>query len=308
MLLTPVFQVVRLVVDDVSTQAESPVAAPDLPDSTIGTSERYSVSPSADEHAYIQRPASSNVMATPLTLPENGLASGATVLESPTNTRHDGAITQSELETKFVYGFDTTAPTVSEPPSRLPHYGVFSDVSYARCPSSPPAPNDSCSNVSRTPPPGQTDLVAPCADDSSNGLQNSVPLEESLSVTFVRPASPLPPSSPGPINDSIECSSSTFIPPSSPISSPAPTSSPPNLFTSSPSRHAIYKSPPTSPGPVKNTTAAPPTIYSRSLKRPRSPETVITPADDQGEDSEEQTVKKKVRYAQDQNSPCSHYL
>ena len=305
MLLTPIFQATGLAGDDTSTQVWCPVVAPDLPDFTIETSERYLVSPSTDEDAYILHSASLGVVSTPATVAENGLVSAVSALESPTNTWDDGADMDGKPEPKLVYGLDTANPTVPEPPSRLLRSGVFLDDSHSRCLSSPPAPNDSRSEVHRTTPLGQTDLAVPCVDGSSNEPQNGLLFKESLSAAFVRPASPLPPSSPGSINGFVEYLDSTLF---SPISSPARTSSPPNFFTSSPSRHAALKSPPTSPGPIKMLTAVPSTIYSRPLKRPRSPETVITSADDRDGGSEEQTIKKKVGYTCNTRSHHTHII
>ena len=118
-LFTPIFQAIGSAGDDISTQVENPVAALDLPDSTIETSERHLVSPSLDEDAYIIHSASLGVASTSVTIAENGLVYGVTALEALANTRHDGAVMDGKLKTGFIYGFDTTDSTVSEPPTPL---------------------------------------------------------------------------------------------------------------------------------------------------------------------------------------------
>ena len=71
----------------------------------------------------------------------------------------------SELEMRFVYGFDTADPLFQSLP-----LGYFALVFSRMFPV----------------------LSTSCADKSSNGPQNSLLFEGSLSATFVRPASSFP--------------------------------------------------------------------------------------------------------------------
>ena len=283
---------------DISTQVENPVVVQSFSDPSIENLERYLVSPGVNKNAYIQSSASLDVAMGPLVLAQNGLASGISALQSSTDIQHDGVLAHSELETDLDCGFDMTHRAVTEPISQLFYVLAFSRLSCPLHASPPTVPNSSCSETHHTPSTDQTELSAFCADDSSNEQPNSSSLfKESVSATFARPISPLPPSSPGFVNDySMEYSDYGPIPPLPLQSSPVPSSSPPNLFTSSPSRHVMNKSPPTSPGPAENLTTVPSTVNSNPLKRPRSPETATTPTDDRNGDSGEQTAKK-ARYA-----------
>ena len=271
--------------------------AQDFSNPSVGSSERGLVSPGINKGAYIQPSVSLDVTTEPLMITQNGLTSGASALKSSMDIQHDGIVMHSELETDPGCGFDMTHRAVTEPISQLFYVLAFSGLSCLRHASPPTVLNSTCSETNNTLSTGQTDLSASCSDDSSDESQNSSLFKEPVSVTFVRPVSPLPPSSPGFSNDySMECSDYEPIPLFPSRSSPVPASSPPNFFTSSPSRHVMDKSPPTSPGPAEKL-AALPTVNSNPLKRPRSPETATTPADDRSGDLGEQITKKKARYA-----------
>lgn len=306
MLLTPISQVTESAKDEVSMQVDDPAVAQDFSGPTIEDSKRYLVPPGVNEDAYIQPSASLNVTATPFVLAQNGLASGVSVLEPLTDTQHDSVLAHSGLETDFVCGLDMTHRTVPEPISQLIYVAAFSHLSRPRHASPSAAPNSSCSEICHTLSPGKTDLPIPCADDTSNESPNSSLFKDSVSVTFARPVSPLPPSSPGFIYGPMEYSDHTSIHPLPSQSSPVPTSSPPNFFTSSPHRYGIHRSPPTSPSPAEKLTAIPLTVNYNPLKRPRSPEMVATPADNQYEGMKEQTTKKKARYARNTGMRDTH--
>jgi len=279
----------------------------DFSNPSIENSERRLVSPGVNKGAYIQPSVSLDVTTGPLMLTQNGLASGVSALKSSMDIQHDGVLVHSELETDPGCGFDTTHRTVTEPISQLFYALAFSGLSCLRHVSPPTVPNSSCSETNHTLSTGQTDLSASCSNDSSGEPQNSSLFEEPVSVTFARPVSPLPPSSPGFTNDySMEYSDYEPIPLLPSRSSPVPASSPPNLFTSSPSRHVIDKSPPTSPGPTEKLADVLPTVNYNPLKRPRSPETATTPADDRGGDLGEQTAKKKARYTRNTRAHDTH--
>jgi hypothetical protein len=273
--------------------------AQDSPDPVIENLKRCLVPPGVDEDAYIQSSVSPDVTMGPLVLSQNTPASGVSALESSMDIQHDGVFVRSEPETDLGCGFDATHRTVTESISQLFYVVAFSRLSCPRRTSPPAVPDSSCSGTHHTPSTGETDLPASCVDDSSSEPPNSSSLsKESVSVTFTRPVSPLPPSSPGFVGDySMEYSDYEPVPQFPSQSSPVPSSSPPNVFTSSPSRRAIDKSPPTSPGPAEKLMVVPSSVNSNPLKRPHSPETATTPADDHNEDSGEQTAKKKARYA-----------
>jgi len=266
--------------DDTPTQAGSPVLARVTPDPTIESSNRSSTPPGAYEGGYTQPSASLDVIETTLRPAENGRAYlGASPLGSLMDIQYD-----SGLETEFGCGSGTTPRTVTGSISELFYVIAFSHLSRPRCASPSIAPNIS----GAPPPPGQTDLLASCTADSPD-VNSSV-----FSPTFVRPVSPLPPSSPGFIND-YSGSDGVTIPLFPLPSSPVPSSSPPTFFTSSPTRLSLYNSPPTSPGPEKPT-AGPSREGPNLLKRPHRPDMMAAPAGDQGGVLGEGTSKKRVRY------------
>ena len=272
--------------DDISAQVGDPVVAQDFSDPIAENSTWCLLSPGVNDNAYIQSSDSdsSDVTTPPFVPMENGLtSSGVSALEPPMDVQHDGVLTITEF-------------------TSLLHYVIaFSRLSCLPCASPPTVPNSACFKIDHTPPPGQTDISASYTDDSSSELSNpSALFKESISTTFVRPASPLPPSSPGFVNDyPMEYPNYAPISPFPSQPSPVSSSSPPNFFTSSPTRHAMYKSPPTSPGPAEGHTVVHSTVSSNPLKRPHSPEAVITSLEDHNEGLEEQTAKKKVRYTHD---------
>jgi len=282
--------------------------AQDASGPTMENSVRCSVSPGVDKDAYIHSSPSLDITAEPLMLVENGrVSSGVSTLDSPMDVQHDSAIVRSDLDTEFGCGFSTTPYITAEPISQLPYIVAFSNHSCSRA-SPPITPNSASSQIRRTPSPGQTDLSAFCVDDSPHDLPNaSSLLTEPASATFVRPVSPLPPSSPGFINDcSMEFSDDAPVPPFPLPSSPVPSSSPPNFFTSSPTCRAPYKTPPTSPVPAENLTVVPSAVYSNPLKRPRSLDTVGPSVGDQNEELGEGPTKKKVGYARDTRIHDTH--
>ena len=298
---SPTPQVTELAKDDASTQAGNPVVTQDFSDPTIENSNWCSDSPGVKKDAYIQSSASLDVITTPLMLVEDGLtSSGGSGLESPMDIHPDHAVVHSELETDSGCGFDTTHRTIAESISQLLYTIAFSRLSCPPHTSPPAAPNSSFSEVSYAPSPSQIDLSVSYAGDSLNEpLNPSSSFAEPASTAFVRPASPLPPSSPGFINDyAMEFSDCALIPPFPSLSSPASSPSPPNFFTSSPSRHALHKSPPTSPVSTEELTAVPSAVYFNPLKRRHSPETVATFTNDHDEDSAEEPTKK-VRQTHD---------
>jgi len=265
----------------------------DSPDPRIEDSKRCLDPPDANEDAYIQSSASLHITMGPLIPAESGLASDVSALESPMDIQHDSVLVQSEI---LGCGFDATHCAVTESISQLCYVAAFSPLS-SRHASPPTVSNNPSSEIHRALSPGQTDLSASCADVSSNEPPNSSLFEEPVSITFARPVSPLPPSSPGFTNDySMEYSDCGPIPPFSSRSSPVPCSSPPNFFTSSPSRHVMQTSPPTSPSPAGKLPVVPLTVKSNSLKRPHSPETAETSASGHNGGSEGQPAKKKARH------------
>jgi hypothetical protein len=276
--------------------------AQDIPDPTSGDSNRCLVFPGVYGDAYIQSTVSLDATAAPLMLTENGCASsGISALGSPMDVQHDSALVHGELETGFPSDFGAASCTVMEAITQLLYIAAFSHLSCSRYPSPSIAANSSCSEVHHIQSPGKTGPPAFCADDSPTEPPKSPPLfTEPVSAAFVGPVSPLPPSSPGFTNDySMERSDDAPIPPLYLRSSPVRSSSPPNFFTSSPTRHALYKSPPTSPTPTEKLTAVLSTMDSIPLKRPRSPDEMATSTVDQGEGPGEETTKRKVRYAPD---------
>ena len=298
MLLTSTPQVTESTKGELSAQVGIADVAQDSPDPRIEDSKRCLVPPGVSEDAYIQSSASLDVTMGPLILAQSGSTSDVSTLGSPVDIQHDDVLVQSELETDLGYGLDVTHCTVTEPISQLFYVVAFSHLSSPRHASPPTVPNSSSSEIHRALSPGQTELSTSCAGVSSNEPPNSSSLfEESVSVTFARPVSPLPPSSPGFTNDYfMECSDYGHIPPFPSQSSPVPGSSPPNFFTSSPGRHVMQKSPPTSPSPAEKLPAVPSTVESNPLKRPYSPETATNPANGRNEGPGEQPAKKKARH------------
>jgi len=295
-LLTPIPQVTESKKVDLSAQVGIADVTQDSPDPGIEDSKQCLDPPGANEDAYIQASASLDVTMGPLILAQSGLVSDVSALESPMDIQHNDVFVQSELETDLGCNFDATHCTVTEPISQLCYVVAFSHLS-SRHASPPTVSNSPSSEIHRALSPGQTDLSASCADVSSNGPPNSSLFEEPVSVTFARPISPLPPSSPGFTNDySMECSDRGPIPPFPSRSSPVPGSSPPNFFTSSPSRHVMQTSPPTSPSPAEKLPLFLLMGKHNPLKRPRSPETATTPANDQNGALEEQPAKRKARH------------
>ena len=276
--------------------------AQDIPDPTSGNPNRCLVFPDVYGDAYIQSTVSPDVTVVPLMLTENGcVSSGISALDTLMDVQHDSALVPGELKTGFAFDFDAASRTVMEAIYQLLYIAAFSHLSCSRHPSPSIVANSSCSEVHYVQSPEKTGLPDFCADDSPTEPPNSPPLfTEPVSAAFVRPVSPLPPSSPGFTNDySMECSDDAPIPPLYSRSSPVRSSSPPNFFTSSPTRHALYKSPPTSPAPTEKLTAVLSTVDSVPLKRPRSPDVMATSTVDQGEGPGEETAKRKVRYAPD---------
>lgn len=287
--LTPAPQVTELAKDDISAQVRNPAVAQDFSDPTTDKSNWCLLSPGVNKDAYIQHSGSSDVTAAPLVPTENGLAFSD--LESPMDVQHD-----SELETESGRGCDTTHRTLMETFSLLHYVIAFSHLSCLRHASPPTVLDSACSEIDHAPSSSQAGISASYGDDSPNELSNSSSLlMESASAAFVRPTSPLPPSSPGFINDySTECPGYASISPLPSQHSPVPSSSPPDFFTSSPTRHDMYKSPPTSPGSAEKLTVAHSTVVSPNpLKRPYSPE------NDHNEGSGEQPAKKKARHIRD---------
>jgi len=275
------------------TQAGSPVLAQDTPDPIIESSNWRSTSPGVYEDAYIQSSASLDVTETSLRPVENGRAClGVSALDSLMDIQHDSALVHSGPEVEFACGSGTTPRNVTGSISELFYVVAFSHLSRPRCTLPSIAPNSAGSQVRHTPPPSQTDLPASCISVSPD--VNSSVFTEPVSATFARPVSPLPPSSPGFIND-YSGSDGVTIPLFPLPSSPVPSSSPPNFFTSSPARLAMYNSPPTSPAPEKPM-AALSRVGPNPLKRPHSSGTMAIPADDQGEVLGEMAPKKRVSY------------
>jgi len=277
--------------DDTPTQAGSPdcpIVAQDTQDPTIESLDRRSASPGVYENAYIQLSASLDATEAPLRLMESDRAyPGVSALDSPVGVQRG-----SELEVEFGCGFGMTPSTVTGTISQLIYVIAFSHLSHPRRASPPISPYSPGFQVHRTPLPGQTDISAPYSGASSD-IDSSSVFTEPVPATFVRPVSPFPPSSPGFIND-YSVSDDVTIPLFPLPSSPVPSSSPPNFFTSSPA-HATYKSPPTSPTPEKPT-AVFPRVGPNPLKRLRSPDTMATPAGEYDEDLGEGTTKKRVRH------------
>ena len=268
--------------------------APGASDPTVKHSDCYSVFPSADEHAYTQPRSSLGI--TAVSLMENDSISCVSALDSPMDTEYDSTTVCSEPTTCSGLDCDTTPRTLMDCISRLLYATAFSHLSCSRV-SPPVSPNRPCSQIRDTPSPGQ-DTSALCADDLSNEQQNLSPFNEPVSATFARPMSPLPPSSPGFVDDCcMDWSDDVSVPPLPLPSSPAPISSPPNFFTSSPARSSPHKSPPTSPIPTRKLEAAPSIGCANPFKRPRSPGTVETTAGDQ--DYSLEGPAKKARYAHD---------
>ena len=265
---------------------------PDTSDPTVKHSDCYSVPPSVDEHAYIQPRSSLGVTVVPLM--ENDSTSCVSALGSPMDTEYDNVTVCSEPATCSGLDCDATPRTLTECISRLLYATAFSHLYCSRVPP-PVAPNRPCSQIPDTPSHGQ-DTSAFCADDLSNEQQNLPLFFEPMSATFARPMSPLPPSSPGFVDDCcMDWSDDVSVPPLPLPSSPAQSSSPPNFFTSSPTRTSLHKSPPTSPIPTKELGAVPSVVRANPFKRPRSPGTAETTAGDQDYALEEPA--KKARYA-----------
>ena len=288
MLLIPESQVTELTKGDLPTQSGVPVTH-DIPDPTTENSNLFMVPPGVCDDAYIQPSASLDFTTGPPMLVENDRAySGVSALDSPMDAH-------SEPEMESGSDFDTTPRTVAESVSQLFYTVAFSQLSCPRHAPLPIAPTSASFQIHPAPPSGQTDLSASCADDSSDKLPN---FAGPVAAALARPVSPLPPSSPGFIDDySMDCSDDVPTDPFPLPSSPVRSSSPPNLFTSSPTRHALYTSPPTSPAPTEKPAAILPTANPNLLKRPRSPDTMATFAGDHGEGFGEESTKRKVGYA-----------
>ena len=271
------------------TQARSPVLAQDTPDPTIECLNWRSTSPGVHEDVFIQPSISLDVTETPLSSVEVHL--GVSALGSLIDIQHDSSLSHSELEVEFGCGSGTTSGTVTRSISELFYVIAFSHLSGPRCASPSVAPNNAGFQV-YTPFAGEIGPPAFCADDSPD--VDSPVFTEPVSATFVRPVSPLPPSSPGFINDYSGADDITI--PLFPLpSSPVPSSSPPNFFTSSPARHPLHKSPPTSPAPEKPI-AVPSSVDPKPSKRPHNSDTMAIPAGDRGGFLGEGTPKKRVRY------------
>ena len=299
MLLTLMSQVVESAKYDVFAQTGSLAEAQDTPDTPTEHSNWHLVSPNVHRDAYIRSSASLNVTMAPLVLVENGRPdSSLSTLDSPMDIQHENDLIHSGLEVESDCGFDTTPRIVTGSLSQLLCVAAFSHLSCPRYASPPVAPDSVDSQVHHTPPPGKTELSAPGTDGSSDESPNSSLLFTGpASPTFVRPMSPLPPSSPGFTNSySMECSDDIPIPSFPLLSSPVPSSSPPNFFTSSPTRNALCKSPPTSPAPTEKPAAVFSVVDSNPPKRPRSPDTMTTSTGDQVEGLGVETTKRRVRY------------
>ncbi|KAF9782578.1 hypothetical protein BJ322DRAFT_161410 [Thelephora terrestris] len=280
---------------DISMEIGSPTVVQDTSDPTAKNSDWCSVSSSVAEHAYIQPSTSLGVTTVPPMLMESDVPSCVSALDSPMDTEYDGATACSELTTGLGLDYDTTPRASGEWISQLLYTAAFSHLSCSRCASPPVAPSSACSDFSQTSSPGQ-DISDFCADDLSNQRQNSSIFIEPVPATFARPVSPLPPSSPGFVNDcAMEWSDDVSIPVFPLPSSPVPSSSPPHLFTSSPTRGSLHISPPTSPIPAKNLEAAPSTVCVNPFKRPRSPGAVETCAGDQVDGLGEGPAVKKLK-------------
>ena len=289
-------QVAESAKDDISAQAGNPVAVQETPDPVIESSNLRLVSPGACEDAYIQHSAPLDLAVTPLMLAgDDRVYSDGSTLDSSVNIQRGGTFVHNEPGTKPDCDSDATR-TVLGPNFQMLCTAPFSHLSRPRYASPPVTPDSACSQVYHIPSPGQVDLSASYTDDASNEPPNSLLFTEPMPVTFVRPVSPLPPSSPGFTNSySMECSDDASAPPFPSLSSPVPSSSPPTFFTSSPTRYALYKSPPTSPVPTEKPSTAPSAVGSNPLKRPHSPDTVTTSVDDQGEGLGEEITKRRVR-------------
>ena len=277
-----------------STRAGSPVAAQDPPDPVTDNLNWRSASPGVYEDAYIQPSDSMDVTTAPLGPVENGRAYlGLSSLDSPMDIQHDSALVQSELEEEFRRDFGATPCTITGSTSRLLHVVAFSHLSRPRYTSPPIALDSAGPQVHHTSPPDKRDLSGSYIGDSSDVNFSSVSAEP-LSSAFIRPVSPLPPSSPGLTNDHSSSDDVTITPFPLP-SSPVPSSSPPNVFTSSPARHALCKSPPTSPAPEKPMAVLPLTGPT-PLKRLRSPDAMTTPTGGHNAGQGEGTAKKRVKH------------
>jgi hypothetical protein len=234
-----------------------------------------------------------------LVLVENSSTfSASSLLDSSADTRHDGATVHSELTTGFNFDCDATPSALGESISQLFYAVAFSHLSCPRYVSQPIALDSSVPQVHRALSPGQ-DISASCADNSSNEPPSSTLFANLVPSTPPGSISPLPPSSPGFSNDSfmeLSCDAPAY--PSALPSSPVPSSSPPNFFTSSPTLNPLENSPPTSPVSVGKLTGVLPTSLANPLKRPRTSHT--TAASPGGRDDlGEEPVKKKVRHAHD---------
>ena len=215
-------------------------------------------------------------------------------LDSPMETQCGSALLRSGLKVEPGCDFDPALLEVTESISQLFYVIAFSHLSCPRHVLPSIALNSVSPKIQHTLYPVQNS--APYADDSSGEPPDSLRFTEPVSAVFVRPASPLPPSSPGFTHDySMECSDDLSIPQFPLLSSPVPSSSPPNFFTSSPTRHAPWRSPLTSPVSVEKPTTALQTVGSNPLKRPRSPGTTAASLGDQDDSLEGETTKKMVR-------------
>ncbi|KAF9643554.1 hypothetical protein BDM02DRAFT_1413097 [Thelephora ganbajun] len=292
--------------EDTSVQARSLAVAQYTSDFITEDLNWCFSSPGVDKDAYSRSSVSLDLTAVPLTLVDNDRASSdVSALDSPMDIQHDSATAHGEVKMGSGCGFDTSPHTIMEAISQLFFTVAFAHLSCPRHASPLVASDDACYQAHHTSSPVQIDLSAPRADDSSNEPNPSSLFTEPMSVSFVHPGSPLPPSSPGFINDySMECSDDAPIPPSFPLSSsPVPSSSPSNFFTSSPTRYTPYTSPPTSPVPTQQFTAVPLTAYTNPLKRPYNSDTVATSTEDQDEGFGEEPAKKKKLNTHDPPQP-----
>ena len=283
-------------------QEGSQTAVQDLSGPTPGLLGYNPVSPCASECAYIQSPAVLGITATPFLLAGSDSVSGVPVLDLPMDTEPDCVTVCDEPATNFDLGRDQTPCAISESIPQLFCVAAFSHLASPRHASPSVSQNSPSSQTNHTPFASE-DMSTSCAGDLPNEQPNSPLSTEPVSANFPHPIFPLPPSSPGMIDDySMEYSDDVPVPslplPSSPVpslplpSSPVQSSSPPNFFASSP-RNSLGRSPPTSPGPDENLTAVPSTVHS--LKRPHSPGSATTTLGDQNDDSREGPIKKKAR-------------
>ena len=273
---------------------EDPAAVYGTLDSIVEDSECCSVSPGFNGHAYIQPSIPLGVTTAPATPVENYHASAcASALDSSVEAENDRAVVHSELPTGFGHDCDGVPRTLAEAVSHLLYAAAFSHFSCSRH-ASPPVASSNTGTGSRVHvPPGRDTSVA-CADDISDEQQSFPVFTNPVSAAFTRPISPLPPSSPGSIDDyPMECLDDVSVALFPLPCSPVPSSSPPNFFTSSPTHGSLDTSLPTSPVPTEKFNSASLTARANPLKRPRSPDAAKNSADDL-DVSLEKPIKKKA--------------